>query len=100
MTSCAKFRTLNRKVKDVSILYIMAKRYLTISNHNKEKYIDYIEKVTLSISMLDGNEQDLLKRDFFEISDPYWWERIYSRSTYYRYKKSAMTKFLKYFNYE
>lgn len=53
-------------------------------------------KTIVDLAMLTMNEDELhiFKHEFILISRKYWWEEFYSKSTFYRVKKSAMVKFL------
>ena len=39
-------------------------------------------------------EQNLINNEFFYQSYHQWWTTLYSKATFYRYKKEAMQKFL------
>lgn len=55
---------------------------------------EYIEKVSKAFASLSEAERNLINNEFFFQSYHNWWESIYSKATFYRYKKKAMVKFL------
>ena len=83
--------------------YFLARR---INAMKKEDYIAefdvadgddydlYLSKVYKAFSVLNDAERNLINNEFFFQSYHYWWESIYSKATFYRYKKRAMLKFL------
>ena len=62
-----------------------------------ENYIQYMEKVGRAFTKLNESERNLINNEFFFQSYNHWWESIYSKATFYRYKKKAMMKFLEAF---
>ena len=68
-----------------------------IAEFNTEELNDhqeYIEKVFKAFATLNEAERNLINNEFFFQSYHNWWESIYSKATFYRYKKKAMVKFL------
>ena len=61
---------------------------------NEDDYTRYIEKVFEAFNSLNERERNLINNEFFFQSYHNWWESIYSKATFYRYKKQAMMKFL------
>ena len=59
-----------------------------------EEYNQYISKVYKAFAALNETERNLINNEFFFQSYHNWWESIYSKATFYRYKKKAMMKFL------
>ena len=55
---------------------------------------EYIDKVFKAFASLSEMERNLINNEFFFQSYHNWWESIYSKATFYRYKKKAMVKFL------
>ena len=55
---------------------------------------EYIDKVFKAFESLSEAERNLINNEFFYQSYHNWWESIYSKATFYRYKKKAMVKFL------
>lgn len=62
-----------------------------------ENYDQYIDKVSSAFCKLSDSERNLINNEFFFQSYHNWWESIYSKATFYRYKKKAMMKFLEAF---
>ena len=54
----------------------------------------FISKVERAYESLDDGEKNLINNEFFYQSYNQWWETIYSKASFYRYKKMAMEKFL------
>lgn len=54
----------------------------------------YLERVCKAFNSLNEAERNLINNEFFFQSYHNWWESIYSKATFYRYKKRAMVKFL------
>ena len=57
-------------------------------------YDQYLEKVSRAFESLSEGERNLINHEFFFQSYHNWWESIYSKATFYRYKRKAMMKFL------
>jgi len=60
----------------------------------EDDYNQYLSKVFKAFSALNETERNLINNEFFFQSYHNWWESIYSKATFYRYKKKAMVKFL------
>ena len=60
-----------------------------ISDHQ-----EYIAKVFKAFASLTELERNLINNEFFYQSYHNWWESIYSKATFYRYKKKEIVKFL------
>ena len=61
-------------------------------------YATYVGRVEESYRDLEENQKLIVNNDFFyQNSYPYWWESYFSKSTYYRIKRTAMKKFLRKF---
>lgn len=61
---------------------------------NGEDSDQYLEKVCKAFNSLNEAERNLINNEFFFQSYHNWWESIYSKATFYRYKRRAMVKFL------
>ena len=61
---------------------------------NQEECRRYLSKVSSAFSSLEENEKNLINNEFFFQGYHNWWTSIYSKATFYRYKKNAMIKFL------
>ena len=64
-----------------------------------ECYTQYLDKVSSAFDSLSETERNLINNEFFYQGYHKWWESIYSKATFYRYKKAAMKKFLGAFYY-
>ena len=62
-----------------------------------ENSAQFIQKVFNAFSKLNNSERNLINNEFFFQSYHNWWESIYSKATFYRYKKKAMMNFLEAF---
>lgn len=60
----------------------------------------YINRVYKAFASLNESERNLINNEFFFQGYLNWWESIYSKATFYRYKKKAMRKFLEAFYYD
>lgn len=71
--------------------------YSYLKNHRTEQ-----NKILLSIHQalfsLDEEDRKLIVNEFYE-SRPLWWMDYYSRSTYYRKQRKAMSLFLYFYRY-
>lgn len=54
----------------------------------------FLEKVEKAYKTLNDLEKNLINNEFFYQSYNQWWEPLYSKASFYRYKKEAMQKFL------
>lgn len=103
MNSWASFRKLSHKIENISNVYFLNKKMIKEqSNHNNGlnnsllvPFYEYIASVENAFNCLDNVERMFINNDFFYQDYPFWWETIYSRCTYYRYKRKAMISFLK-----
>ena len=97
------FRDLLNMTNDVANKFFFAKKMHDMKNedmHIENDYNDdypcdhYLLKVQEAYSALSEAEQNLINNEFFYQSYHKWWEPLYSKATFYRYKKEAMKKFL------
>ena len=100
------FKDLSDMLVVVADRFFLARRIHTLKNEDyfaendyadDETYIQYIDKVSKAFSRLSAGERNLINNEFFFQSYHNWWEPIYSKATFYRYKKKAMMKFLEAF---
>lgn len=56
---------------------------------------DLIYLVDRTLKDCTKDTQNIIRHEFLEVSDPYWYEAYYSRSTFYRLKREAIDEFLK-----
>lgn len=97
------FRDLNQMTIDVADKFFFAKKMHSInsehllgeSNFNEQDPFDnYLLKVQVAYDSLTDLEKNLINNEFFHQNYNQWWKPIYSKATFYRYKKEAMQKFL------
>lgn len=68
--------------------------YIAESDSYIEECHFFLKKVSDAFNTLNESEKNLINNEFFFQNYHNWWETIYSKATFYRYKKSAMIKFL------
>ena len=96
------FKALADMTEVIAERFFMAKRIQAIKNGdylaevdiNGDAYAQYLDKVNKAFDALSESEKNLINNEFFYQSYHNWWEPIYSKATFYRYKKQAMMKFL------
>ena len=57
----------------------------------------YFLKVQKAYSRLSNSNKNLINNEFFYQNYHLWWQGLYSKATFYRYKKEAMVSFLEAF---
>ena len=68
---------------------------LAESAFNEEDTYDcYLLKVQRAYDSLNDIEKNLINNEFFHQNYNQWWKPLYSKASFYRYKKEAMQKFL------
>ena len=97
------FKDLNQMLVDISDKFFFAKKVkdnpdvliLAESPFDEDCSLDeYISKVQQAYEALDDGEKNLINNEFFYQGYQEWWKPIYSKASFYRYKKVAMEKFL------
>lgn len=73
---------------------LMKEDYLAEYDFSEEEFNNYLTRVQKAFNSLNEAERNLINNEFFFQSYHHWWESIYSKATFYRYKKEAMQKFL------
>ena len=102
------FKALSDMTSVIAERFFLARRIRDIKNGDYlaevdidgDAYNQYLEKVNKAFSVLNESEKNLINNEFFFQSYHNWWEPIYSKATFYRYKKQAMMKFLGAFYYD
>ena len=95
-----------QQMEEVSKLYFVALKH--VNNHSVlhdseetyDEYKEYLAKVREAWFQLDDLEKTIINNEYFYQDYPYWWEKIYSRSSFYRLKRISVAKFLEAFGYE
>ena len=96
------FKALSDMTSVIADRFFLARRIRDIKNGDYlaeididgDAYNQYLEKVNKAFDVLTESEKNLINNEFFYQSYHNWWESIYSKATFYRYKKQAMMKFL------
>ena len=97
------FKDLNQRLLDISEKFFLAKKVkdnpdvliLAESPFDEDYSLDeFISKVQQAYETLDDNEKNLINNEFFYQSYQEWWKPLFSKASFYRYKKLAMEKFL------
>ena len=97
------FKDLSDMTVNIAERFFLARRINAMKNEDyiaefdfgdNEDYNQYLEKVYKAFTTLNEAEKNLINNEFFFQSYHRWWESIYSKATFYRYKKKAMVKFL------
>ncbi len=97
------FKDLNQMLNDIAERFFYAKRIkdspevatLAESPFDEDYSLDeYIGKVQKAYETLNDSEKNLINNEFFYQNYHEWWKPIYSKASFYRYKKEAMEKFL------
>ena len=100
--SCKELNDLVEKVADK---YFEAK-HMTLLKMRGEliaeidaPYDVYLYKVERAYATLDPREKNLINNEFFFQNYRDWWVGLYSKASFYRFKKQAMSKFLEAFRH-
>lgn len=94
-----KKRTIKEEIEEIARLYFVAlekmkvKNGLSDSGGGSNDYREYISRVRRAYHELDSLERTIINNEFFFEEYPYWWEKLFSRSTFYRLKKRSMLRF-------
>lgn len=97
------FKDLNQMLLDIADKFFFAKKVkdnpdtlmIAESPFTGDCSLDgFISKVQQAYESLDDGEKNLINNEFFYQSYQEWWKPLYSKASFYRYKKTAMEKFL------
>lgn len=96
------FKELVEMTEEVAFRFFAAKKMqiYTKSEMVAEKdddylpHLAYLEKVEEAYRSLTEKEKNLINNEFFFQNYRYWWIGLYSKTTFYRFKKQAMLNFL------
>ena len=104
MSLCEKsFKQLNEMIEEVAYRFFVAKRLITmrqrgeILEEDNPPYQVYLLRVEKAYRSLDERERNLINNEFFFQNYQNWWIGIYSKTSFYRFKKRAMLRFLEAF---
>ncbi|HNX16518.1 MAG TPA: hypothetical protein PKO28_04080 [Bacilli bacterium] len=100
----ASFKLLSQEVEKIASMYFASKKQVkkmklySFSSGDSDfddPFVLMISRVEKAFSRLDNLDKIFINNDFFHENYPFWWENIYPKCTYYRYKRKAMVNFLK-----
>ena len=99
------FKELTIMTEEVAERFFAAKRmslssdldFLRESEREKLPYDFYLKKVEDAYETLNEREKNLINNEFFFQNYHYWWVGLYSKTSFYRFKRRAMLKFLEAF---
>ena len=100
------FLRLATVVKEVADFYFYALKHVESRGRifdSEEAMCDYerfVIRVRNAYDKLDNVEKAFINNDFFFEKYPFWWQNIYSKTTYYRLKRRSMTNFMEALNNE
>ena len=104
MSLCEKsFKQLNEMIEEVAYRFFIAKRLVSmrqrgeILEEDNPPYQVYLLRVEKAYRSLDERERNLINNEFFFQNYQNWWIGIYSKTSFYRFKKRAMLRFLEAF---
>ena len=104
MSLCEKsFKQLNEMIEEVAYRFFIAKRLITmrqrgeILEEDNPPYQVYLLRVEKAYRSLYERERNLINNEFFFQNYQNWWIGIYSKTSFYRFKKKAMLRFLEAF---
>lgn len=97
------FKELNEMTEEVAFRFFAAKK-MTIMSKQGEMLAEsdlpcllYMQKVETAYRALDEKERNLINNEFFFQNYHDWWIGLYSKTSFYRFKRKAMLKFLEAF---
>ena len=86
------FKNLNQLILDI------AEKFFELRQSRDQLDEDsYLMKVQKAYNSLSESEKNLINNEFFYQNYNLWWQGLYSKATFYRYKKGAMMSFLEAF---
>ena len=97
------FKELNEMVEEVAYRFFIArkmdvnKQRAEMLNEETPPYLVYLLRVERAYRSLDERERNLINNEFFFQNYQNWWVGLYSRTSFYRFKKRTMLRFLEAF---
>lgn len=92
------FKKLETKLEEIADYFFYAKRKISEINYEDSKsYFDFLNRVERAYSKLNDIEKNLINNEFFFQEYSQWWVPLYSKATFYHYKKETMQRFLEAF---
>ena len=86
------FKNLNQLILDIAEKFFELRKC-----HGQLDEDSYLMKVQKAYNSLSESEKNLINNEFFYQNYNLWWQGLYSKATFYRYKKGAMMSFLEAF---
>lgn len=110
----SEFKQLDKRVREVAYRYRYAQSKLIAfaqnakrnayifkegieANKDAPKHERTVFAVDNALSFMEKDHRDFITNDYLANDDRLWWIGFFSRSTYYRIKRKAMTEFLAFF---
>ena len=104
MSLCEKsFEQLNEMIEEVAYRFFIAKRLVSmrqrgeILEEDNPPYQVYLLRVEKAYRSLDERERNLINHEFLFQNYQNCWIGIYSKASFYRFKKRTMLRFLEAF---
>jgi len=97
------FKELSEMVEEIADRFFSAKQAYYIAKQGELvaesdlPCLFYIHKVEKAYQSLDEREKNLINNEFFFQNYQFWWTSLYSKTSFYRFKRKAMLKFLEVF---
>ena len=97
------FKQLNDMIEEVAYRFFVAKRLNSmkqkgeILEEDNPPYLVYLLRVEKAYRSLNERERNLINNEFFFQNYQNWWIGIYSKTSFYRFKKRTMLRFLEAF---
>ena len=101
------YRDLADDIKTIAMNYFIALRCLekeervfNDSDGEENDYEKHVRRVRKAFQSLDGLERTFINNEFFYEDYPEWWNKTFSRTSFYRIRRKSMIDFLEAFNNE
>ena len=97
------FKQLNDMIEEVAYRFFVAKRLNSmkqkgeILEEDNPPYLVYLLRVEKAYRSLNERERNLINNEFFFQNYQNWWIGIYPKTSFYRFKKRTMLRFLEAF---
>ena len=97
------FKELTAMIEEIAMRFFVAKKMRyhqqegEVLNEHSSTYESYLYKVEEAYQSLNEREKNLINNEFFFQNYHDWWVGLYSKTSFYRYKKQAMLTFLEAF---
>lgn len=89
-----------RYIKAIHVEKLRKDGYYQVKEGDEKEFEElkkFKKRVDLTVAVLKPITKLFIKNSYIDNSDDCWWCNIYSRSTYYRYRREAVEEFLYYF---